>query len=313
MDKYILTFSSPEATLERVGGKGANLAILTRANFPVPTGFLVTTDAYHAFVESNQIRSQIIALAQQATLDDPQSLENTSAQIRTLFEHGTIPAEVGAEITAAYYHLSTQPAVAVRSSATAEDLPGLSFAGQQDTYLNVIGTDAVLDAVNKCWGSLWTARAIGYRARNGIPPDEVALAVVVQLMLASEASGILFTANPLTGRRDEIVIDASFGLGEAIVSGQVNPDHYVVNPHTWQIAERALGDKALAIIPRAGGGTEQVERPGTTEQALPDAQIVELARLAQRVAEHFGSPQDIEWAWANRQLYLLQARPITSL
>jgi phosphoenolpyruvate synthase/pyruvate phosphate dikinase len=316
--QYILSFLSTEVTLALAGGKGANLAKLARAGFAVPPDYVVTTNAYRSFIQANQIQSRILALADNVSPDDPSVLENASAEIRALFDHSTMPSSIAAETTDAYRDLllhSQTPthAVAVRSSATAEDLPGLAFAGQQDTYLNIIGEQAVCDAVKKCWGSLWTARAMAYRARNNILPDEVALAVVVQQMIASESSGILFTANPVTGRRDEIVIDASFGLGEAIVSGQVDPDHYVVNPHTWQIAERKLGEKQIAIVSRADGGTEQIARDGSTQQALPDAQIIELAQTAQRVAEHFGSPQDIEWAWANRTLYLLQSRPITSL
>ena len=326
MARYILPFSSREATLAQAGGKGANLSELARAGFAVPPGFIITTDAYRAFVQTNELQPRILALVHTVSPDDPAALETASAEIRTLFERGALPDEIAAEIRAAYHELITQPSttqpfnystiqlpLAIRSSATAEDLPGLSFAGQQDTYLNIVGEDPVLGAVKKCWGSLWTGRAIGYRARNLIPPEEVALAVVVQAMVASEASGILFTANPLTGRRDETVVDASFGLGEAIVSGQVNPDHYVVHPGDWQITRRTLGDKALAILPRAGGGTERVARADGSEQALPDAAIVALAQTAERVAEHFGSPQDIEWARANGELYLLQSRPITSL
>ena len=341
MSTIILPFSSPETTLAHAGGKGANLAELARAGFAVPPGFIITTDAYRAFVQANQLHEKILSLAKSASPDDPTSFESISAEIRALFERGALPREIAGQIVAAYRALrdgesgtpeergerektptlphshtrlpTTQPPVAVRSSATAEDLPGLAFAGQQDTYLNIVGEDAVHDAVKKCWGSLWTARAMAYRARNHIPPDEIALAVVVQKMIASESSGVLFTANPLTGRRDEIVMDASFGLGEAIVSGQVEPDHYVVDPHEWTITECALGEKALAIIPRAGGGTDQITSENSKRQALPDAQIIELAQIAQRVVQHFGSPQDIEWAWANRQLYLLQSRPITSL
>ncbi len=320
MSNYILSFSSIEATLARAGGKGANLAKLVRAGFAVPPGFIVTTEAYRAFVEANQLQPRLLTLAQNSLPDDSAALENTSAEIRALFKQGMLPAEIAAEITSVYHTLPnsssltlSNPPVAVRSSATAEDLPGLAFAGQQDTYLNVVGADAVLDAVKKCWGSLWTARAIAYRARNHIPPDEVALAVIIQKMIASESSGVLFTANPVTGRRDEMVIEASFGLGEAIVSGQVDPDHYVVNPLEWKITERKLGAKEMAILPRAAGGTERVQPGASQEQALPDRQIIELAQIAQCVAEHFGSPQDIEWAWANQQLYLLQSRPITSL
>ncbi|MBI4789885.1 MAG: phosphoenolpyruvate synthase [Chloroflexi bacterium] len=338
MPTNILPFASHETTLARAGGKGANLAALARAGYAVPLGFIVTTDAYRAFVAANQLRDEILALAQRPSPDDPTTFETCSAEIRACFERGVMPREIADEIVSAYRRLgegergrggegentptlphshtqtpTTQPPVAVRSSATAEDLPGLAFAGQQDTYLNVVGEDAVLDAVKRCWGSLWTARAMAYRARNRIASDEIALAVVVQQMIASESSGVLFTANPLTGRRDEIVMDASFGLGEAIVAGQVEPDHYVVDPRQWKITECALGEKALAIVPRAGGGTEQVTTDSAQRQALPDAQIIELAQIAQRVAAHFGSPQDIEWAWADQRLYLLQSRPITSL
>ncbi|MCI0396754.1 MAG: phosphoenolpyruvate synthase [Chloroflexi bacterium] len=320
MSNYILPFSSTGATLTCAGGKGANLAELVRTGFAVPPGFIVTTDAYYAFVEANRLQPHILALAQAILPDDSAALENSSAEIRALFEQGTLPAEIATEIASAYHTLSNSrsltlpaPPVAIRSSATAEDLPGLAFAGQQDTYLNVVGEGAVLDGVKRCWCSLWTARAIAYRARNHIPANEVALAVVIQKMIASDSSGVLFTANPVTGRRDEMVIDASFGLGEAIVSGQVDPDHYVVNSLEWKISERKLGAKEMAILPHAAGGTEQVRHRRSQEQALPDAQIIELAQIAQRVAEHFGSPQDIEWAWANRRLYLLQSRPITSL
>ena len=315
MSEYILQLDSADATLARVGGKGANLAELARAGFAVPPGFLVTTDAYHAFVAANHLAEQIVALAREVAGDDPVALDHASEQIRGLFAQGEMPAALAETIVAAYRRLAGSTPdmpVAVRSSATAEDLPGLSFAGQQDTYLNIVGDAALLDAVRRCWGSLWTARALGYRARNGIAPDDVALAVVVQELIPSEVSGVLFTANPLSGRRAEIVIDASYGLGEAIVSGQVEPDHYVIDPASWQITGRKLGAKALAIVPRAGGGTDEVARTAG-EQALPDAQIRDLARTAARVAAHFGSPQDIEWAWANGRMMLLQSRPITSL
>ena len=312
MSNYILPLSSTEATLARAGGKGTNLARLVRADFEVPPGFIVTTDAYRTFVEANQFQPRILALVQAISMEDTAVLENTSTKIRAWFEQGQLPAEIAAQITSAYYDVSSPP-VAVRSSATAEDLPGLAFAGQQDTYLNVVGEDAVLDAVKRCWGSLWTARAIAYRMRNHIPADEVALAVVVQKLIAAESSGVLFTANPVTGRRDEMIIEASFGLGEAVVSGQVDPDHYVVNSARWEVTERKLGAKEMAIMPRAAGGTEQVRRHDPQGQALPEAQVIELTQIAAQVATHFGSPQDIEWAWADRQLYLLQSRPITSL
>lgn len=317
MPTFILPFSSRDATLESAGGKGANLAELARAGFNIPPGFIVTTETYRTFVETHRIQKSILLLAASASPENPDTFDNASTEIRALFDRCTPPGEIASPILSAYRALAHSPdslaAVAIRSSATAEDLPGLAFAGQQETYLNVIGEDSVLQAVKRCWASLWTARAIAYRSRNAIPSEQIALAVVVQEMVASEISGVLFTANPLTGRRDEIVVDASFGLGEAIVSGQVEPDHYVVDPHEWKITERALGDKAVAIVPRAGGGTEQIEQHKAEQQALDDARIISLAQTAQRVAQHFGSPQDIEWAWAGEQLHLLQSRPITSL
>jgi pyruvate,water dikinase len=206
-----------------------------------------------------------------------------------------------------------KPSVAVRSSATTEDLPEASFAGQQDTFLNVTGDEALLKAVVRCWSSLWTARAIGYRARNGIEHQGAALAVVVQEMVESETSGVLFTANPLTGKRTETVVDATFGLGEALVSGQVEPDHYIVDPSDGRIISKALGAKALAIHGKLDGGTVSVTQDAAGQQALPDTAILELSALGQRVAYLFGVPQDIEWAWAGGKLFLLQSRPITSL
>lgn len=320
MPDLILPFSSPETTLSNAGGKGANLSALARAGFNVPPGFIVTTGAYRAFVETYQLQPRILALASRV-LEDPVVLDATSSEIRALFEEHQMPDAIVAAVRSAYRDLvareagKTEPEfpVAVRSSATSEDLPGLAFAGQYETYLNILGEPEIVDAVKKCWGSLWTSRALAYRARNRIAPDEVALAVVVQKMIASESSGVLFTANPLTGRRDEIVIDASFGLGEAIVAGQVEPDHYVVDPHNLQIVERRLGAKALAIVPQAGGGTRQITRDAAARQALPDLRIVELASTAGEAARLFGEPQDIEWAFADGQLFLLQSRPVTSL
>ena len=220
----ILPLNSENATLEMVGGKGANLARLAQAGLPVPNGFLISTAAYRAFVAANHLEPGIAAF-----LATTPNTDSASARIRALFSSGRIPEALRDEILAAYTGLGCG-AVAVRSSATAEDLPDLSFAGQQDTFLNIIGEDALIKAVLDCWGSLWTARAIEYRARNLVDHSGVALAVVVQRMVPSRASGVLFTANPLSGLRSETVIDAALGLGEALVSGQVDPDHYVVDP-----------------------------------------------------------------------------------
>ncbi|MBL8057908.1 MAG: hypothetical protein JNK29_14485, partial [Anaerolineales bacterium] len=310
-----LPLASPSADLLTAGGKGANLARLAQAGFPVPPGFILGTAAYRQFVAANGLAPRLRARLQDLPADQPAALEAASAEIRGWFAAGAVPPDIAQAVHASYAALaaSPPPAVAVRSSATAEDLPDLSFAGQQETYLNVIGAEAVLAAVVRCWSSLWTARAIGYRARNALAGDEVALAVVVQVMAPSTASGVLFTADPLTGLRTRTVIDATLGLGEALVSGQVGPDHYEVDTAAGRITARKLGAKALVIQGRPEGGVET--RPGAAGQvqALPDAQILALAALGGRVAAAFGAPQDIEWAWADGQLYLLQSRPITSL
>ena len=296
------------------GGKGANLGALLRAGLPVPGGFVVTTDGYRAFVAANHLEADLHRILDSTHTDEPAALESASSAIRARFASGQMPLPVAEEIRQAYLALSDVPqAVAVRSSATAEDLPDLSFAGQQDTYLNIIGPDALLDAVVRCWASLWTARAIGYRARNGIPHDLVALAVVVQQMVQSESSGVLFTANPLTGKRSETVIDATFGLGEALVSGQVDPDNYVVETTSERILSKTLGAKALAIQGRLEGGTNTIQQDRSQHQALTDEQIVALARLGRQAAAAMGSAQDVEWACANGQVYVVQSRPITSL
>jgi pyruvate,water dikinase len=320
---FILPFSV-EPSLDDAGGKGLNLSRLYRAGFPVPPGFIVSTAAYEAFVRAHNLDARISGELATLSATDPSeatSLEAASRAIRAAFRAHPLPTDVAVALRRAYRELnrsvvpgqpSRSTAVAVRSSATAEDLPGFSFAGQQDTYLNIIGESALQDAVVECWSSLWTARAIGYRARNGIAHADVSLAVVVQAMVPSETSGVLFTANPLTGKRTEMVIDATFGLGEALVSGQVEPDHYVVDAD-GQVVVRTVGEKAIAIHGREGGGTFMVTQDLAAHPALSDAAVLELTQVGRRVADLFGAPQDIEWARADGQLYLLQSRPITTL
>jgi phosphohistidine swiveling domain-containing protein len=309
---WILPLDARQATLETAGGKGANLARLVREGFPVPSGFIVTTSAYRATVAANDLARFILDAIEDLQADDPIALAAVSDAIRARFASGTLPLDLLDALRQAYARLGS-PAVAVRSSATAEDLPEMSFAGQQDTFLNIVGDEALLQAVVNCWSSLWTARAIGYRARNDIPQGDLALALIVQEMVQSESSGVLFTANPLTGKRSETVIEATRGLGEALVSGQVEPDQYVVEVANGRILNRTVGSKALSIRGRAGGGTITQPEQVTTRPALPDDAVAELARLGQQVAELFGAPQDVEWAWAGGRLYLLQSRPITSL
>ncbi len=320
---YILTMNAQLAAdkvegLALVGGKGTNLARLTRAGFPVPGGFFITTRAYRNFILANVLDESIQKVLREESLHDPQGLEQAAARIRRMFREGHYPAGFAEELLEAYHRLDPQQLgglvpVAVRSSATAEDLPDMSFAGQQDTYLNILGDQALLEAVRNCWSSLWTARAIGYRERNHVSHEQAALAVVVQKMVESEAAGVLFTANPLSGLRSETVIDATYGLGEALVSGQVEPDHYVVDQGEEKITTRRLGAKAVAIHGLPGGGTVVEQEQHGQQQALPDEQILALAQLGKAVAEQYGGPQDIEWAWAGGRLYLLQSRAVTSL
>jgi rifampicin phosphotransferase len=309
---YVFSFASPDVTLETAGGKGLNLARLTRAGFQVPHGFIISTVAYRAFVEANRWLAMIESSVENVSAEDAAALEKISAQIRAAFSVGAMPAEIESAVREAYSEFRNVP-VAVRSSATAEDLPDLSFAGQQDTYLNIIGEDEVLKAVSQCWSSLWTARAIGYRLRNHIPQHQVALAVVVQEMVPSDVSGVMFTANPLTGLRSETVIDATFGLGEALVSGQVEPDHYVVDTLHNAIRSKTLGAKAKATRGKTGGGVETIDEDASTQQALSDSEILQLAELGKSIQKEYNFPQDIEWAFADGHLFVLQSRAITSL
>jgi phosphohistidine swiveling domain-containing protein len=262
------------------GGKGANLGELVRAGLPVPDGFVIMTAGYAAAVQPIDLR-----IADRLAEDD-------GASIRADIEATSMPSELCAEIAEAYAALGAGP-VAVRSSATAEDLPGAAFAGQQDTYLMVVGEPELINAVQRCWGSLWTERAISYRTRLGIDSADVRIAVVVQRMISAEVAGVMFTADPVSGDRDTIMIDASIGLGEAVVSGLVTPDHYVLDDQ-GRIREFHPGD------------------PDRTHR-LPDRVPAELARLGLAVARHFGRPQDIEWAYAEDHVWLLQARPMTAL
>ncbi|GAA2860598.1 phosphoenolpyruvate synthase [Streptosporangium fragile] len=343
----ILTFDEiGSETLPLVGGKAANLGVLTAAGFPVPPGVCVTTEAYRRVTERAGGLDAVLDALAGTPAGDIRTLNELAGAARKIVLTAPVPDDVAEAVR----HGAHGP-VAVRSSATAEDLPHASFAGQQDTYLNVVGADAVLEAVRHCWASLWTDRAVAYRAANGIDHRAVRLAVVIQEMIRAEVAGVLFTANPVTGRRREAVIDAAPGLGEAVVSGAVNPDHFVVDTATGRITERRLGDKRLVVRPLAGGGVEHVAttREGTGDAGGPvrgpagntanrtdesaaggaaesaaggaaggacltDAQIRALAQLGDRVERHYGAPQDTEWAIdADGTLWLTQARPITTL
>jgi phosphoenolpyruvate synthase/pyruvate phosphate dikinase len=288
-----------------VGGKALNLGLLTAAGFGVPAGFVLTTAAYQLAVGD-----RVDAVLARTPMVDAAAADRLRATVLA----APVPDPVVRETLAAYRALGPDVAVAVRSSATAEDLASASFAGQQDTYLNVVGADALLDAVRRCWASLWTDRAVDYRHQNGIDQRSVRLAVVVQEMVQAAAAGVLFTADPVTGTRQHTVVDASPGLGEAVVSGAVNPDRFVVDSVAREILEQRIGDKRVLIRSVAGGGVERVEQEGAVLPSLSERQVVELTALGQRVQEHYGSPQDIEWALDDTgRLWLTQARPVTTL
>jgi pyruvate,water dikinase len=314
-ERYTLRLDDERATLERVGGKGAALTDMVRAGIPVPDGFHLTTAAYDAFVAHNQLQPAILAALEATDPQKPASLETASRTIAELFLRGEIPPEIAGAIANAYASLpGTEPVVAVRSSATAEDLPEASFAGQQETYLNIEGPDAVLDAVKRCWASLWTARAIGYRARQDVGVEGLSLAVVVQRLVPAEVAGILFTANPVNGRRDEAVINAAWGLGEAVVGGEVTPDTYTVDKESGEVIQREIGAKDVMTV-RVDGGTETEPVPEDLRLApvLSDDQAADLVQLGVQIEDLYGEPRDIEWALADGAFAIVQARPITAL
>jgi pyruvate,water dikinase len=311
---FLLSLDSPEATLARVGGKGASLARMAAAGLPVPPGFHITTDAYNRYVEENHLRDGILAAVAQAQAGDPATLERASDQIQALIARGTIPGDIAEMIRRGYEELGADIPVAVRSSATAEDLPDMSFAGQLETYLNMRGGDEVIEAVKRCWASLWTGRAIGYRQRQEIRPEDVSIAVVVQQLVAAEAAGVLFTVNPITGARDELMINAAWGLGEAIVSGRVTPDTIVISKQTGAIRSQEIASKDVMTVRLESGTREEPVPEGKRKQAaLTPGEAAELAQWGVKIEQFYGQPMDVEWAMREGRIFLLQARPVTAL
>lgn len=314
---YTARLDTQHHDIEVVGGKGKSLAVLARNGFGVPQGFHVTTAAYRKIVQQHGLQDQILQFAKPEFRDGVVSFDRAARQIAQLFSQISLPAEIESEILQAYKEVVglNQP-VAVRSSANAEDLPNLSFAGQQETFLNVKESTQLLVAVQQCWSSLWTPQALSYRHQNGIDQGKVAMSVVVQAMVPSDIAGILFTANPATGDRSEIVVNSSFGLGEAVVGGRVTPDTFIIDRDSCEVKLTDIGPKALQIIPSVDGGTQtiEVEHSLQGERSLSPVQCRELLATALKIEGLFDSvPQDIEWAIAKEQLYVLQSRPITNL
>ncbi|WP_406380249.1 rifamycin-inactivating phosphotransferase [Streptomyces sp. NBC_00197] len=314
-EQYVLDLQEVDETqVAVVGGKGAQLGELSRIEgIRVPAGFCVTTEAFRRIVaETSSLDDQLDRLSRSAP-DDREGIRALSARIRRTIEEVAVPEELAAAISRALGRHGEQAAYAVRSSATAEDLPTASFAGQQDTYLNVMGVAAVLQHVSRCWASLFTERAVAYRQRNGIDHRTVHMAVVVQRMVFPHAAGVLFTADPVTGNRKVASVDAGFGLGEALVSGLVNPDVFKVRD--GEIVSKVIAAKQRAVHALPAGGTREVAVDAQRQEqpALTDAQAVRLAEVGRRIEAHFGRPQDIEWCLVDDGFQIVQSRPITTL
>ncbi|CAF1613405.1 unnamed protein product, partial [Rotaria sordida] len=320
---FVVSLEEKHATeLEIVGGKGANLAILFQRNFNVPDAFIITTNAFQ-YVLNNEQTKNVLLLIDEVDVDNIKELEDISNKIKQTICNINLPNDIINLIIEHYNKLCEKNSnmnihVAVRSSATAEDLPDNSFAGQQDTYLHVI-KENLIDKIKECWASLFTARAISYRKKSNIDHKIVKLAVVVQEMISSEVSGVAFTANPITGLRDEVVIDSTYGLGEALVSGLVTPDHYEILFDKYENVEirvKNIGEKSIHIIGKSDGGTETLVTVDNNKkiEALSDQYIIQLAKLAKQVEKSYNyQPQDLEWSFTKGKLYILQARPITTL
>jgi phosphohistidine swiveling domain-containing protein len=320
---FIVNLEEKHATdLDIVGGKGANLAILSQRGFCVPDAFIITTSAFQYVLNDNQTKAALLII-DELNVDNINELENVSSDIKRTICNITLPDDIINLIIKNHDKLCEKNTnmnihVAVRSSATAEDLPDNSFAGQQDTYLHVT-KENLIEKIKECWASLFTARAISYRKKSNIDHKLVKLAVVIQVMICSEASGVAFTANPITGLRNEVIIDSTYGLGEALVSGLVTPDHYEIlfdNKQNPEIRIKTIGEKSIRIIGKSDGGTETLITENNDKQleALADEYIIQLAKLAKQVEKSYNyQPQDLEWSFIKGKLYILQARPITTL
>ena len=300
-----------------VGGKGANLGEMIAAGFPVPNGFALTIHAYDLFLKENAIYSKVFDLLQGLDVSDSDRLTDTAKKIQTIVKNGEIPQELIKETVSFYKKLSgfmKYALVAVRTSATAEDMPKTSFAGMGETILNVKGEANLLEAVKRCWASLFTARSIFYRVENKIPHEKVKISVIVQKMVQSEVSGVIFSIDPVTNEKDKIVIESVWGLGEMIVQGSVTPDRYIVQKDTFKILSKEISDQSVQLI-KEGAETKEVQVPKKIRdrQKITDEEIVKLAKYADRLQKHYYFPQDAEWAKEKGKLYIVQTRPVTTL
>jgi len=316
MGKFCRTFSEicrddvPEA-----GGKGANLGDMTCAGLPVPPGFVILSSAYRRIFERGGLREQVKHILNSIDRSNAHALQEAETTIRALFERVVIDEELKKEVLDHYRQLGSEVAVAVRSSATAEDMGCASFAGQQSTYLNVRGEQALLDNVIKCWSSLFTSQAIYYRFCNGFDDDLVSMAVVVQKMVNAEKAGVIFTVDPILKNPYQMIIEGVYGLGEGIVSGTITPDHYKIDRETCEVRYHFIARKSIRIVNDGLNGIiEEEVPPGLKDQpVLNEAELRALVEMGNLVEKHFGCPQDIEWGAEKGAFYLLQSRPITTL
>ncbi|QJW48480.1 phosphoenolpyruvate synthase [bacterium BFN5] len=315
MSSFVFGFQDIDKTkLMIVGGKGANLGELCKIEgIRVPDGFCISTEAYKRTLSETPSINGLLDQLSHLKVKDRDKIRDLSGEIRRGIEGIAIPQDIHEEISRHLSRLGEKNAYAVRSSATAEDLPTASFAGQQDTYLNILGMEAILKHISKCWASLFTERAVTYRIQNGFDHRKVYLSVVIQKMILPQAAGILFTADPVTSNRKVVSIDASFGLGETLVSGLVNADNYKVR--NGEVIDKKISTKKLAICALEDGGTkeQELEPERQNRQALTDEQILQLEHIGRKIEEHFGCPQDIEWCLADDRFYIVQSRPITTL
>ena len=306
------------ADVDYAGGKGANLGEMAAAGLPVPPGFVVGAPSYAAFCDSTGLRDRIQERLGPVDVDDSNSLASAAAEVKAMVEAEPMPEEIAKEIAASYGAIAGSDQdlpVAVRSSATAEDTESASFAGMNETFLNVCGADEVVDAVRRCWASLFGARTIFYRAKQGFGHADMDIAVVVQTQILSTRAGVMFTIDPASGARDQLVIEGSLGLGESVVSGQVSPDRYLVDKETLGILKREVNRKELVIEPLPGGGTQTRKLPPEegVQPVLSDSEVHTIAELGVRTERHYGSPQDTEWAFDEEgRPWMLQSRPVTA-
>jgi len=305
-------------SLAEAGGKGANLGEMYDAGFPIPNGFVTTSGAYFNYLDANSLREPIAKLLENLDVNDSDQLQKTAAEIKKLIVNGRVPDDIRDDIIKTYKELCEMSGkevyVAVRSSATAEDLPTASFAGQQATFLNIRGADNVVDTVKKCWASLFEPRAIFYRVQNNFEHMKVGLSAVIQMMVQSEKAGVCFSVDPMTQNRNLISIEAAFGLGEVVVSGQVTPDTYTVDKRDFKIVDKKIARQTWMIV-KMGGENKHVDIKEDMQgiQKLSDLEIRDLAKMVAKIEQHYDFPQDIEFAFEHDNLYIVQSRPITTL